>query len=420
MTLHAAWKMDAEGAAAARQEIALIKFYGAGVLHDVVDRALQVHGALGYSTDLPLEAMYRFARAARIYDGPDEVHRQSVARRILRGYEAPADGVPASTSRRAARPPRALRRPARGGDLQRLGRRRHRHDRRARRRRRRAVLALAGRGRGDLAEQTARPPPRPPRARTASTPRARGSTCATRSSSACARPARRSSRARGYLRERLPRGHYESVPGHPGLRNVVGRIPGRKPAVVLAAHYDTKDLPGFVGANDGAGGTAAVLEIAARAAQAKRPKGAPEIRFVFFDGEEATDDSRPFEETELRGSKAYARSATPRRSARSCCSTSWPRRAAMRIPREAALGRRLWRRLRAAAKRVGSAEAFVRRRAARSPTTTRRSCAADPGDRPDRLHVPLLAQDLRRHLGRLGALAGPLGRGRPRAADRGC
>jgi len=106
MTLHAAWKMDREGAAAARQEIALIKFYGAGVMHDVVDRALQAHGALGYSTDLPLEAMYRFARAARFYDGPDEVHRQSVARQILRGYEAPADGVPSEhvpTRREAAR-----------------------------------------------------------------------------------------------------------------------------------------------------------------------------------------------------------------------------------------------------------------------------------------------------------------------------
>jgi acyl-CoA dehydrogenase len=94
MTLHAAWKMDSEGVAAARQEIALIKFFGAQVLHDVIDRAVQAHGALGYSTDLPLEAMYRFARAARIYDGPDEVHRASVARQILRGYEAPADGVP--------------------------------------------------------------------------------------------------------------------------------------------------------------------------------------------------------------------------------------------------------------------------------------------------------------------------------------
>ena len=106
MTLHAAWKMDAEGASAARREIALIKFYGAKVLHDVVDRALQAHGALGYSTDLPLEQMYRFARAARVYDGPDEVHRQSVARQILRGYEAPADGVPTEhvpTRREAAR-----------------------------------------------------------------------------------------------------------------------------------------------------------------------------------------------------------------------------------------------------------------------------------------------------------------------------
>src|SRR3954447_5538579 len=94
MTLHAAWKMDTEGASAARKEISLIKFFGAGVMHDVVARALQIHGALGYSTDLPLEAMYRYARAARFYDGPDEVHRESVARQILRGYQAPPDGVP--------------------------------------------------------------------------------------------------------------------------------------------------------------------------------------------------------------------------------------------------------------------------------------------------------------------------------------
>jgi acyl-CoA dehydrogenase len=94
MTLHAAWVIDTQGASAARQEISMIKFFGAGVLHDVIDRALQVHGALGYSTDLPLEAMYRYARAARFYDGPDEVHRESVARRILRGYEPPADGLP--------------------------------------------------------------------------------------------------------------------------------------------------------------------------------------------------------------------------------------------------------------------------------------------------------------------------------------
>jgi acyl-CoA dehydrogenase len=94
MTLHAAWKIDAQGAAAARTDVSLIKFFGAQVLHDVIDRALQVHGSLGYSTDMPLEAMYRYARGARFYDGPDEVHRQSVARQILRGYEPPADGVP--------------------------------------------------------------------------------------------------------------------------------------------------------------------------------------------------------------------------------------------------------------------------------------------------------------------------------------
>ncbi|MEA2340759.1 MAG: acyl-CoA dehydrogenase [Solirubrobacteraceae bacterium] len=106
MTLHAAWVMDTQGAAAARQDIGMIKFFGAQVLHDVIDRALQAHGSLGYSTDLPLEAMYRYARAARLYDGPDEVHRQSVARQILRGYEAPADGVPTEhvpTRRAAAR-----------------------------------------------------------------------------------------------------------------------------------------------------------------------------------------------------------------------------------------------------------------------------------------------------------------------------
>jgi acyl-CoA dehydrogenase len=106
MTLHAAWKMDTQGVLAARQDIAMIKYFGARVLHDVIDRAVQAHGSLGYSTDLPLEAMYRYARAARIYDGPDEVHRASVARQVLRGYEPPPDGVPTEhvpTRRAAAR-----------------------------------------------------------------------------------------------------------------------------------------------------------------------------------------------------------------------------------------------------------------------------------------------------------------------------
>jgi acyl-CoA dehydrogenase len=106
MTLHAAWKIDTQGPAAARTDVSLIKFYGAQVLHDVIDRALQAHGSLGYSTDMPLEAMYRYARGARFYDGPDEVHRQSVARHILRGYEPPPGEVPSEhvpTRRAAAR-----------------------------------------------------------------------------------------------------------------------------------------------------------------------------------------------------------------------------------------------------------------------------------------------------------------------------
>jgi acyl-CoA dehydrogenase len=106
MTLHAAWVMDTQCVAAARQDISLIKFYGAAVLHDVIDRAVQAHGALGYSTDLPLEAMYRYARGARFYDGPDEVHRQSVARQILRGFAPPADQIPSEhvpTRRESAR-----------------------------------------------------------------------------------------------------------------------------------------------------------------------------------------------------------------------------------------------------------------------------------------------------------------------------
>ena len=75
----------------------MIKYFGAKVLYDVIDRAIQVHGSLGFSCDLPLEHMYRAARAARIYDGPDEVHRQTVARQVLKGYtprEVPSERIP--------------------------------------------------------------------------------------------------------------------------------------------------------------------------------------------------------------------------------------------------------------------------------------------------------------------------------------
>jgi len=86
MVLSAAHAIDQKGAHAARDEIGIIKFYVAGVLQRVLDRAIQAHGALGLTDETPLAAWYRHERAARIYDGPDEVHKVALARRILRGY----------------------------------------------------------------------------------------------------------------------------------------------------------------------------------------------------------------------------------------------------------------------------------------------------------------------------------------------
>ena len=108
LTLQAAWKMDQLHAAGrpgseARLDIAMIKFWGAKVMHEVIDRSIQVYGSLGYTTDMPLEWMYRRARAGRIYDGPDEVHKVTVARQVLKNYRAsdvPTEHVP--TRRKAA------------------------------------------------------------------------------------------------------------------------------------------------------------------------------------------------------------------------------------------------------------------------------------------------------------------------------
>jgi alkylation response protein AidB-like acyl-CoA dehydrogenase len=86
LTLDAAHKLDA--GSEARVEVSAIKFHAARVLHDVIDRAIQVHGGLGLTNDSPLATMYVLARGARIYDGPDEVHRMVVARRILKSFES--------------------------------------------------------------------------------------------------------------------------------------------------------------------------------------------------------------------------------------------------------------------------------------------------------------------------------------------
>jgi glutaminyl-peptide cyclotransferase len=158
-----------------------------------------------------------------------------------------------------------------------------------------------------------------------------------------------------WLRKRLPRGRIETVPG--GWQNVVGDIPGRGKAILVAAHYDTKDLPGFVGANDGAGGTAAVLEIARAIARVERPANAPPIHFALFDGEESPDDSQDFYTSGLRGSKPYARRHA--HELRAMVLLDFVAEADdMLIPREESSDIGLWARLRAAARRVGAQRVF--------------------------------------------------------------
>jgi hypothetical protein len=172
------------------------------------------------------------------------------------------------------------------------------------------------------------------------------------------RPAgsRTSRRLAERLRRELPGGRFERIPGHPGLRNVVGRLPGAEPALVVAAHYDSKDLRGFVGANDGAAGAAAVVEIARALQRTARPEGAPALRFVLFDGEEATDDRRPFARTGLRGSKAYAK--RHRGEVGSLILLDFVAAKDLEIRREASSDPVLWGELRRAARAVGAASAF--------------------------------------------------------------
>jgi len=156
------------------------------------------------------------------------------------------------------------------------------------------------------------------------------------------------------IRRRLPKGRFQSVPG--GLRNVIGTLPGRNPRrmVVLGAHYDTKDKPGFVGANDGASGTAILTQIA----RTLKPRQlAPTIVFAAFDGEESpagTPDEQ-FEKFGLRGSKVAAGTL---KNAAAMILLDFVGERGLRIPREGSSDASLWRRLRAAARRVGVARVF--------------------------------------------------------------
>jgi glutaminyl-peptide cyclotransferase len=156
------------------------------------------------------------------------------------------------------------------------------------------------------------------------------------------------------LRANLPRGRFQAVPG--GLRNVVGRVRGREPGryVVLGAHYDTKDIPGFVGANDGASGTAVVLQLA-RELRRHRPRST--VVIVLFDGEESPEgtSTEDFEREGLRGSKVAARAYDD---AEAMVLLDFVGDRDLEIPWEANSSRRIWTHLRRAARRVGALRVF--------------------------------------------------------------
>jgi glutaminyl-peptide cyclotransferase len=176
------------------------------------------------------------------------------------------------------------------------------------------------------------------------------------------------------LRTLLPGGRFQAVPG--GLRNVVGVVPGRNPkrTVVVGAHYDTKDIPGFVGANDGASGTAVAVQLA----RTIRPRQLrPTIVFVLFDGEESPPGApdTQFERYGLRGSKVAAKAF---KRAEAMILLDFVGDKDLSIPRELLSNKRLWAKLRAAAARTGNAGVF--------PPTTAGTVLDD--------HVPFLRRGI--------------------------
>jgi glutaminyl-peptide cyclotransferase len=163
------------------------------------------------------------------------------------------------------------------------------------------------------------------------------------------------------LRPLLPHGRLERLPGEPGLQNVVGTLPGRRPGILIGAHYDTLAKPiGFVGANNGAAGSAVVIEAARALRHVRRPRGAREVRLVLFDGEEPAaalpEETKDFYGVGLRGSRAYVR-RNPRRTG-AMILLDYVGNRGLRLPREGSSSAALWARLRAAAGRVGASRFF--------------------------------------------------------------
>jgi glutaminyl-peptide cyclotransferase len=159
------------------------------------------------------------------------------------------------------------------------------------------------------------------------------------------------------LRRRMPRGRFEPLgPRHPRLRNVVGTVPGAGAPIVIGAHYDVEARPkGFVGANDGAAGTAAVVQLARTFARMDW-KG-PELRFVLFDGEEEPAGCEDFASCALRGSRAYVRRHAGE-GIQAMILLDYVGSKRLRLPREGSSDEELWIRLREAARRAGVERVF--------------------------------------------------------------
>lgn len=163
------------------------------------------------------------------------------------------------------------------------------------------------------------------------------------------------------LRGRMPGGHFEPIPGEPGLRNIVATVPGKLPALVVGAHYDTLVKPkGFVGANNGAAGSAIVVELARELAKLDRPPGSHQVRFVLFDGEEPAsglpEEQDDFYSSGLRGSRAYVERHGDQIGA--MILLDYVAGKGMTLPREGSSTPGLWDEIRAAATRAGFGRYF--------------------------------------------------------------
>ncbi len=152
----------------------------------------------------------------------------------------------------------------------------------------------------------------------------------------------------------LPNGRFEPVPG--GLRNIVGSLPGRLPAILVVAHYDTTDVPGYLGANNSAAGVGAVIAIARALKSDPRRPGRAAVRFLLTDGEEAPTGFSDFYAEGLRGSKAYA--AAHAKEIREAIVLDFIALHRLSITRDSTSDPALWARLRAAAARAKAAAVF--------------------------------------------------------------